>query len=708
MMIYSMTATFGKLEHETLTLEPGLNVLCAPNEWGKSTWCAFLLAMLYGLDTRAKTTRAALADKERYAPWSGSPMEGRIDLNWNGRDITIERSTKGRIPLGTFRAYETKSGAEVPELNASNCGQQLLGVEQSVFRRTGFIRLSDLPVTQDEALRNRLNALVTTGDESGDALRLGQSLRDLKNRCRYNRSGLLPQAVQQKEELEGKLAQWTELENRLRLLQERQEENELLLKELENHKKWIAYREARADESRVAQARENRDEEVRRMETLERTCAALPARETVEDKCRLLRELNGRYHQIQSQLAELAPEPERPQAIKAFRDLTPEDAVKMADEDEEEFESQTGKGWLILMILGMFCLVTAGALACLRLYVPAVLDLVVGAGSFVLGLYRRMTGIRLEQEFMEKYGTLESVRWNSMACAYGLALRGYEKERRQRQTLRTELEEQRETLQKQCQALCEQGTPEETLEQWQQILTQWEDFFKARRDAVAAEKHLEDLMAMAKRGQAPEIEDTMTLTAEETEEQLNLAREEQRTLHSRREQQRGRMESLGDHAGLSRELEKARLRVARLEDTYAALTIAQQTLADAMEELQRRFAPPITRRAQQLLADMTEGRYDRLVISGDFSLRSGAVQEDTLHDALWRSDGTVDQLYLALRLAVSQELAPEAPLILDDALARFDDRRMQAAVDILRDLAREKQIILFTCQQRERLAAEKA
>ena len=36
MKIYSMTATFGKLEHETLTLEPGLNVIEAPNEWGKS------------------------------------------------------------------------------------------------------------------------------------------------------------------------------------------------------------------------------------------------------------------------------------------------------------------------------------------------------------------------------------------------------------------------------------------------------------------------------------------------------------------------------------------------------------------------------------------------------------------------------------------------------------------------------------------------
>ena len=116
MRIYKMTATFGKLEHETLTLEPGLNIITAPNEWGKSTWCAFLIAMLYGLDTRAKSTKTALADKERYQPWSGSPMSGRIDINWNGRDITIERTTRRRVPLGEFKAYETISGLPVEEL----------------------------------------------------------------------------------------------------------------------------------------------------------------------------------------------------------------------------------------------------------------------------------------------------------------------------------------------------------------------------------------------------------------------------------------------------------------------------------------------------------------------------------------------------------------------------------------------------------------
>ena len=85
----------------------------------------------------------------------------------------------------------------------------------------------------------------------------------------------------------------------------------------------------------------------------------------------------------------------------------------------------------------------------------------------------------------------------------------------------------------------------------------------------------------------------------------------------------------------------------------------------------------------------------------DFSLQAGADKEETLHDALWRSDGTMDQLYLALRLAVAEELTPNAPLVLDDALVRFDDQRMKAAVEILREMAETRQVICFTCQGRE-------
>ena len=65
MKLLRMTATFGRLEQETLSLTEGLNVLQMPNEAGKSTWAEFLLAMLYGVDTseREKNGRAARQDK---------------------------------------------------------------------------------------------------------------------------------------------------------------------------------------------------------------------------------------------------------------------------------------------------------------------------------------------------------------------------------------------------------------------------------------------------------------------------------------------------------------------------------------------------------------------------------------------------------------------------------------------------------------------
>ena len=90
MQIKRLAATFGRLEQERLDLAPGLNVIEAPNEAGKSTWTAFLRVMLYGLNTR---DRSPGADKRRYLPWSGSAMEGAMDLSTSLGDVTLLRRT---------------------------------------------------------------------------------------------------------------------------------------------------------------------------------------------------------------------------------------------------------------------------------------------------------------------------------------------------------------------------------------------------------------------------------------------------------------------------------------------------------------------------------------------------------------------------------------------------------------------------------------
>ena len=199
----------------------------------------------------------------------------------------------------------------------------------------------------------------------------------------------------------------------------------------------------------------------------------------------------------------------------------------------------------------------------------------------------------------------------------------------------------------------------------------------------------------------PAGEDLLSQSLPETVDLISQSQAEQQRLQNRLSQYAGQMAALGDRQTLQAQLTATQQRIAKLEDIYAATVLALDTLDQAKQTLQRRFAPQITQRARELLEQMTGGRYDRLTFNQDLSLLAAADGEDTLLETLWRSDGTADQLYVALRLAVAEALIPDAPLVLDDALVRFDDTRLAQTLEILKQEAQQKQVILFTCQHRE-------
>ena len=711
MRIYSMTATFGKLEHEKLTLEPGLNIIDAPNEWGKSTWCAFLVTMLYGLDTRAKTTKTALADKERFAPWSGAPMSGRIDLNWNGRDITIERSSKGRTPMGVFKAYETESGLEISELTATNCGQVLLGVERSVFTRSAFLRFSDLPVTQDDALRHRLNALVTTGDESGEAEALGQKLRDLKNRCRYNKSGLLPQAEARQQELAGKIYELDTLTAQEERTRGRLEELNIWISQLENHKTALEYEASRAHAQKLSNAAAVLEEANQRRIHWEGVCTHLPE---PEEARQAITELDGLHqdmtalHAAQQQLPPMPPIPETP---PCFAGIRPQDAPGQAQQDTAAFQAlRLPKKPPFGLMLALAAAATLGAIAVTLLVSPmyGALLLLVAAGFAFLGwgMMKKYNSAATELQnrrdiLLRRYGSGDSSQWVAMAQKYLTDWHRYEQTLELHRHQRQELEQRRQTLQEKAAAHSGRSRS-----QWQEILSCWTSLEDARRSAEQAAQHHEALQSVVKTVPAPQMADELICSMAQTLQHLTEAAYEQQQLRQKMGQYQGQMEALGSRDGLEKELDGINRRIRALEQTNAALERALDALNDARQELQRRFAPRITKGAQTLFAQLTGQRYDRLILEEDLSIQAAAQDEDVLHSQQWRSDGTVDQLYLALRLAVARELIPHAPLVLDDALVRFDDTRLATALEILQQEAKEKQVILFTCQSREQALLE--
>ena len=235
MQILQANATYGKLNQASLSLQPGLNVICAPNEGGKSTWSRFLLTMFYGLNTRQ---RGDLADKNRFQPWSGALMQGQLELSVGEDLLTVSRWTRrADAPMGVFSCTHTGTDTTVSGVDAVHCGEMLLGVPQSVYQRCAFIPSGSITIDADADLERRINSLISSGEEKVSFSQAESRLKKQLRQRRYNRTGTIPQLeseiaelsadqteamalAQQESDLRQQLSQAQEKESAQRLAQQ--------------------------------------------------------------------------------------------------------------------------------------------------------------------------------------------------------------------------------------------------------------------------------------------------------------------------------------------------------------------------------------------------------------------------------------------------------------------------------------------------------
>ena len=601
---------------------------------------------------------------------------------------------------------------KVEELTAANCGQMLLGVERSVFTRAGFVRLADLPVTQDEALRRRLNALVTTGDESGTADTLAAKLKDLKNRCRYNKSGLLPEAEAELAGLERKIQDLSELKRQEILTAEQLTQTEKFLDQLLNHQAALRFEGAKEDAARIEETQSVYQMMTERLKTAEQKCAALPSREIAEEKLRLAGELQQQWLSVQMEDRILPDAPQPPEPVAGFDGIPVDMLQKQVNDDYQRYEKLKGElvvkptlPWVLgaLGVLGIvLCLV-------LSVWVGAAINAVVLIAGVVLLNTDRNKKNQINQQLgqlAERYRNMEPEQWQIRAEAYLNKRHSYEQQLQTYRETRSNLDQRYKQIGQALQELTLGSSVEVFTGQWQQIVAQWNEYEDARGDQQQAKWHLDSIRQMARTAEPPAFADTLDMPEEQTMALITEHRMRQRQLQDRLSKLQGTMAAVGEEQILQEQARALRERITELEAYYAALTLAQQTLMETTEQLQRRFAPRIAERARVLFGAVTDGRYDRLNLTRELAVNAGAEGETTLHSAQWRSEGTADQMYVALRLAVAEELTPAAPLVLDDALVRFDDRRLKNILALLQQMAQQRQILLFTCQGREKALTE--
>ena len=708
MILLQLRANFGKL-HGTLTLHEGLNELCLPNEAGKSTWSAFLLAMLYGIDTRERATRENqnLPAKERYRPWDGSSMEGAIDLIWNGRAVTIERRSQGRTPMGAFRAYETESGTPVPELTAENCGRTLCGAERSVFERTAFVRQLGMAVSSDAQLEQRLSALVTTGEEGPSASALEKKLRDLKNKYTY-RTGLMPRQAQL---------------SALRAAQAEAMELSAACTEAEAGRSRLQDLRARIERAQAARRRAGLTELQERETALAARCAALaeqtaglPDEQMLQLLARSLEDAAERLQTAQLDAAIGVKLPEKPEDLPGFAGCGPDEAAQRARDVQVQ--------WNVLhavrvpkklpILLPCAAAVLAGAGLC---FVSLPIGLgVAGAGlaAFVLSLVLlRRKAVQAEraaeqaEDLLRPFGTDDPAALSGLAARQGEARTQWQQARqaaeRQQRLLQGAVLSRQEELNDRIGAVARfapgtQGLPAARSALQEARQTQ-EAAAAANREREALHRQIEamaDIVGSAPTDAAPD-EEALRYDPAEIGRRLEQADETLASLRARLAHKRGQISAQGDAVRIEAELEQLDRRIADAEEANAAVELASEALRRADETLRARFSPQITAEAGHILAELTENKYPRVLLEPDMHLSVREADGQVMRPAAAMSCGTADQMYLALRLAMCRRLLPpDAPMVLDDALVNFDPARTRAALRVLREEPR--QILLFTCR----------
>lgn len=575
-----------------------MNIIAAPNESGKSTLCAFLVTMLYGVNTRERDKREHVAEKNRYKPWSGAPMEGELTCDYGKRKIILRRSSENGLPMGVFSATDALTGETIPELTGSNAGEQLTGITREVFERSLLFRQNQLKVSSTGELEEKIAALVSTGDDQQSFSQTEEKLKLWQRQLRYNKTGELPRLEEEEMALIDQLDKLTKL--------------------------W----DTQLELSHVITTQEHRYSQVLSHESdMEKASSSVILEE--------LSKAEGAYR-LESQKLQVLLDQD-PRRLERQQESDEKEKASLLFDLEKLKRKSIGSAifWLILMALGalpfLFPQYIPEFILPYRAFIPALPALIL----LISQLYYRQS----------RHGTERFL-----------------------------------------------AILEKDMGNYKNLVAERELHIIQRREAVA--NCLAEVNAQKERYAQSKLPSE---EAQALSQKIQQAQQQRAVLL-------GRLQELGNIDKLKEALSKNQEEQKKCKTEFDAITLALDTLYKAEEKLRSRFSPSLNAKASYFFQRLTGGKYQSLAFDKEFSPKAKEEGKLSLISGSYLSQGTLDQLYFSLRLAICDLVLPQnerLPLILDDAFSAFDKKRLSLALDLLKDIADQRQVLLFSCQERE-------
>ena len=686
---------FGKFGERTFDFRRGMNLVVGPNEAGKSTLMEAIPAVLFGV-----------RNKERFRPWGrqGS-CQAALVLEESKRSLRIERDmlTDRVLLVERNDLYEVEysfEGKVSPQGRSSERAEylqqlvRLFGVaDEDIFRASLFFGQGSLEVSAESGMAGKIKTLLSGFVEVDYDKVLGSLSEDYFAITRSNPWGKDKTRERELDEIGKRLqaveGRWRGAQDGLKELQELRQRSQILSQGLERDREQFTRGERYLGWVRRQWQYLQREQALQKEESrLQRQQQKID--QLLQQRSGLCAELDrlGLPHQVADDLPALLQE--SCSSRRRMIDLQEESALLRAQLLELEDAPWKLSGGLSLLLLG-----GGGALAWQQ---PDLLWPALTGGAFLTSLVwifhlvrvgrvrserGRLKGQAQVQEGLleQTQGRLEEV--DERCERYGVSIASLEQQR-----LLKALEQNRQLI--------------DQLREIETSLSVLDDPADLKRESAALGRELAQLRQTmeqerpAKGGKLMPAEDLpeAEVKLQELGESLRTRERELLELARREATLEG---ELADLAQLEEEGESLLERQQQLTRRKDALAAAIELLAGAVDEFRQTYLERFAEEIGRHLTVATGGRYTQVRLDEDFSLFLRA------RGAIWApveqfSRGTVDAVYLAIRLALTRHLSSghRLPLLLDDPLVNFDSHRLAETLNALEHLGREHQVIFLS------------
>ena len=678
---------YGNVENKDINLEEGINIIHGANESGKSTLLNYIISIFYGI-SRNKDGKA-LSDYEKYKPWNSNEFSGRISYKLeNGEKYEIFRDFNKKNPkIYNDKLEDISDRFETDKKDGSKFFIEQMGIDKQMYLST--VVSTQEEVRLDEKNQNmliqKIANLAGTGEDNVSykkaLIKLQEKIRD---EIGTNKTSQKPINIIEKEivEINNKIVETEKYRNRKYEIDAEKEQILSELKELEQQKQIL---------QELQSSMKSEEETKNRLEIREKNR---------KDNIAKINELTNQKNTINAESERVQSAKNHLQDIikghKENIEKLNSEIEKIANEKEETQEKEKPSISFIIITVVLAIALICSIILIKNYIVSGILGVALIANIVFYVINKNKQKVnkaklreKINQEKQYKREKLENQKQQIIANVNTTEkeLEKQEEEEKQVNSELSMLKGQIILLEKNNEKITEEieqdnkAIKEESNKNKQQIIEKYKD------------KNINDLLY---------INDYQNYISK-IEETINNNRIRIKGLEI---EYNTIVPQLDEMVVLEEKREADKEKLAELREKESIINIAIENLMDAYEEMKTTITPKFTKNLSESIQKISSNKYNKVTINDE----NGMIIENNRGEyveAIKLSTGTIDQLYLALRLSMIDELSKEnLPIILDESFAYSDNNRLKNMLQYLTSDLNNHQTIIFTCTDREQKMLE--